>query len=81
MLKDIRCDGSFVAIDKSGEEYTIDIFTEINGVGSFDDPEATSEGLKHLKTRAGYSVNHLEKGKYKIVQTGVVVLSTDPLAP
>ncbi|EBA00431.1 hypothetical protein [Marinobacter sp. ELB17] len=81
MPQDIRLDGTFVAIDSDGREYLIDIHADINDAGTFDNPNATSEGLKHLKTRDGYSVNHLGKGKYEIVQTGIVIESNDPGAP
>lgn len=81
MQKETRHDGSFIAIDDDGDEYIIELFTQINDKGTFDDPYATSEGLKILKTRDGASVNYLSKGKYEIVQTGVVVQSSDPDAP
>lgn len=55
MLKEIRHDGSFIAVDDDGNKYIIDLFTQINDKGTFEDPHATSEGLKTLKTRDGVS--------------------------
>lgn len=81
MLKEIRSDGSFVAVDDDGKKYIINLFTQINDEGTFEEPHATSEGLKILKTSDGGSVNYLDKGRYEIVQTGIVIQSSDPDAP
>lgn len=81
MIRDIRHDGSFIAVGADGDEYMIDIFTEVRDAGSFENPNATIDGMKSLRLRGGGNVNRLDKGKYEIVQTGVVVQSTDPDAP
>ena len=39
------------------------------------------EGMEELKTFEGMAVNRLEKGKYQIVQTGIIVQSDSPDAP
>lgn len=38
------------------------------------------DGLPALRTSDGKTVTPLEKGKYRIVQTGVVLTSSDPKA-
>lgn len=78
MRKETRHDGSFIAADVDGNEYLIDVYIEIVGAGSFENPNATIEGMRTLKTRDGDSVNYLDKGKYQLVQTGVILESSDP---
>lgn len=73
--------GRFIAHDEVGNEYGINKYVEIIDVGSHDNPHATIEGRKQLLTDAGDIVSRLEKGKYKIVQTDIVVRSDDPNAP
>lgn len=41
---------------------------------------SSAEGLPELRTSAGLAVNVLGKGRYEIVQTGVVLESSDPRA-
>lgn len=81
MIKDVRHDGGFIATDDDGNEYVVNIFTNINDAGTFDNPNATSEGLKRLITNEGDDVNYLEKGKYKIVQSNIIIRSNEPDAP
>ncbi|PXX87834.1 hypothetical protein [Halomonas heilongjiangensis] len=81
MFMNVRYDGSFVAHDNEGNQYVINIYTDIIDAGTFEDPNATREGLKRLISENGSNVNHLEREKYQIVQTGVVVRSDDPDAP
>ena len=38
------------------------------------------EGLPRLRTSSGLSLNHRGKGRYEIVQTGMILTSDDPQA-
>ena len=73
--------GQFIATDENGRRYTILIFTNFIKTGTFEDPIMEGEGTKELKTFEGMAVNRLEKGKYQIVQTGIIVQSDSPDAP
>ena len=73
--------GQFIATDEKGRRYTILIYTNIIKAGTFEDPSMEVEGIKELKTFEGMAVNRLEKGKYQIVQSGIIVRSDSPDAP
>ena len=73
--------GQFFATDENGRRYTILIFTNFIKTGTFENPSMEVEGIKELKTFEGMAVNRLEKGKYQIVQTGIIVQSDSPDAP
>jgi len=49
-------------------------------VGHILDPYAVIEGMIELKTESGQSVSVIAKGRYEIVQTGVMLTSDDPNA-
>ena len=73
--------GQFFATDENGRRYTILIYTNVIKAGTFEDPSMEVEGIKELKTFEGMAVNRLEKGKYQIVQSGIIVQSDSPDAP
>jgi hypothetical protein len=73
--------GQFIATDENGRRYTLLIFTNIIKAGTFENPRVGVEGMKELKTFEGMAVNRLEKDKYQIVQTGIIVRSDSPDAP
>ena len=77
----IKKTGSFMAVGDDGRRYIINIYTHFIKAGTFDDPNAVLEGMKEFRTSNGMAVNQIEKGKYKIVQTGVNVTSDDVDAP
>lgn len=72
---------TFTAQSEDGREFTIHQFINFIEAGTMDDPNAVVEGLKRLVTSEGDSVNRIEKGKYEIVQGGIVLTSDDPEAP
>ena len=72
--------GQFIATDEKGRRYTILIYTNIIKAGTFE-TLSKEEGMEELKTFEGMTVNRLEKGKYQIVQTGIIVQSDSPDAP
>jgi hypothetical protein len=73
--------GQFIATDENGRRYTIMIFTNVVKAGTLENPSMKVEGMKELKTFEGMAVNRLEKGKYQIVQTGIILQSDSPDAP
>ena len=73
--------GQFIATDENGRRYTIMIYTNIVSAGTLENPSEGVEGMTELKTFEGMAVNRLEKGRYQIVQTGVIVQSDSPGAP
>ena len=72
---------SFVATDDAGNEYTVDIYTEIIDAGSHDQAGEVLEGIKRLCTEDGMAVNRIKKGIYQVVITGEIIKSDDPDAP
>ena len=76
-----RMIGQFIATDENGRRYTISIFTNLVKAGTLENPSMEVEGMEELKTFEGMAVNRLEKGKYQIAQTGIIVQSDSPDAP
>jgi hypothetical protein len=76
-----RMIGQFIATDENGRRYTILIFTNFIKAGTFENPSMEVEGMEELKTFEGMAVNRLEKGKYQIAQTGIIIQSDSPDAP
>ncbi len=68
--------GLFVAKDDKGTPYVIDECHEL-----IDTPLASADGRRYLKTLSGQIVTRQEKGKYKIVELGIVLHSDDPNCP
>jgi hypothetical protein len=73
--------GQFIATDEKGRRYTILIFTNVTKAGTLENPSMEVEGMEELKTFEGMAVNRLEKGRYQIVQTGIIIQSDSPDAP
>ena len=73
--------GQFIAIDENGRRYTILIFTNVIKAGTLENPNMEEEGETELRTFEGMAVNRLEKGKYQIAQTGIIIQSDSPDAP
>jgi hypothetical protein len=69
--------GRFIAYDDHGRGYEIRYST-----GSLDnDTSEEMGGDAELWTAAGELVEWLQKGKYRIVHTGVLIRSDSPQAP
>ena len=75
-----RMIGQFIATDENGRRYTILIFTNVIKAGTLENPSMEVEGMEELKTFEGMTVNRLEKGKYQIAQTGIIIQSDSPNA-
>jgi len=79
--KTIKQTGQFVATSSDGREFTIYEYTEFIHAGTRGGTKIL-EGMKHLKTADGHSVNRNEKGEYDIPALGGLELtSNDPEAP
>lgn len=73
---------SFIAKDDDEQDHIIDIYIDPIAVGTHDgDPNETIEGIKRLRTRNGEKVIRIDKGKYKNMQTGLLLHSDSPDAP
>jgi hypothetical protein len=81
MPKDIRHKSSFIAIDETGTRHRLDVFVDIVDTGTLNDPNSDMEGLTRIQTPDGGPVNRLEKGRYQVVASGLIVRSDDPAAP
>jgi hypothetical protein len=70
--------GSYDTTDSDGQLYTIHKWVEIIEGSSSEDPNAEKDGMVNFRTATGLNVNCLGNGKFKIVQTGVTLTSSDP---
>jgi hypothetical protein len=70
--------GSFMAYTDGGQPVRLHIYTDFVDVATGANPNAVIPGLKELVTGDGLAVNRLDKGKYEVVATGMVLTSDDP---
>lgn len=73
--------GTFIAKDELGNTYRLHTFVEKIPVTTLRGPYEEIDGMKSILDDNGEPVNFLEKGKYKIVATDVIVTSSDPNCP
>lgn len=76
-------EGSFVARDAEGNEYTIYIYCAQIDVTTGHSPHREyADGMRELRTEDGRAVNRIARGTYEIVgPVAVRVSSDDPAAP
>ncbi len=72
--------GSFKAKSDDGKEVEIFIFQTMSDESVNYGDDTTASALS-LQTRDGKEVNRIDKGVYQIVDTGLVVRSSAPVAP
>ncbi len=72
--------GSFKAKSDDGKEVEIFIFQTMTDESVNYGDDTTASALA-LQTRDGKEVNRIDKGVYQIVETGLVVRSSAPVAP
>src|SRR5258708_39714128 len=72
--------GSFKAKSDDGKEVEIFIFQTMTDESVNYGDDTTASALS-LQTRDGKEVNRIDKGVYQIVETGLVVRSSAPVAP
>ena len=73
-----RCTGSYAAEGNDGRSYSVEAWVNFT---SPDDPTPEVAGFRTLCTSDGQNLNYIQKGRYQIVATGVVLQSDDPDAP
>ncbi|MEE9448853.1 MAG: hypothetical protein V3V72_02290 [Ignavibacteriaceae bacterium] len=69
---------TFKAFSEDGQEFIIHEYTNFIKSGTFENPNRVTPGMKELRTSNGDKVNRLDKGKYEIVSTALVVTSDSP---
>jgi|AGTN01.2.fsa_nt_gi hypothetical protein len=74
-------ESSFQATDDLGNAHTLHVFGSKIYAGHLQDPSATVNGMKQIRTADGGTVNRLEKGRYQVALTGKILHSTAPGAP
>jgi hypothetical protein len=72
---------SFTTIDFRGNSHTLNVFAEIRTTVDHFGNISTSRGRQSIRTQHGLNVGRLEKGKYKVVRTGLLLRSLAPDAP
>lgn len=80
MIRDERHE-TFSAYDDNGDHHLITIVTPIRDVASFDEPDATNEGLPRLVTQNGRHVQHINPKEYKIQATETMLYANESRAP
>jgi hypothetical protein len=68
--------GNFKTQDANGKTYLLYIFATYETLQG-----TTTRGADELRTANGQRVTRLERGKYQIVETGVLLESDDASAP
>ncbi len=71
----------FPATADDGTPHVLYVYQDFLDAGTRGDPSAQVPGLKRIVTDVGLSVNRVDKGKYKVDQTGAVLTSSDANAP
>lgn len=71
----------FTAVDGQGNKYRLLVYQQNVRAGTRGEPSTVIPGQKRIVTEDGKSVNRLKKGEYEIVETHVVLRSSDPDAP
>ena len=79
-----RQEGSFVATDAGGNEYTVFMYRDMIDTTNMHSRTRTQvpAALGELKTSDGRHVNRIDKGSYEIVGRPMIPISSDdPNAP
>ena len=74
-----RNEGSFVATDSEGNEYTITIYREMidTTTNSSKVRTQTPAAIATLRTSDGRYVNYIRKGSYEIVDSSMISITSD----
>jgi len=80
--KRVEHTGTFAAAGNDGQQYTIYEFTEIVAVPTTGNPGGERPGIRSLQLSTGEPVNRMDKGKYEIMSSvNIPITSDDPNAP
>jgi hypothetical protein len=74
-----RCTGRFRATGDDGRTYTVEVWTEFRAAR--EEPSGEVEGVQSLLASPGLNLKRLDKGRYQIIATGVILRCTDPDTP
>ena len=72
---------SFIAKNKDGDCYQINIFGEIRDSSTMNNPFGNTLGNMELRLEDGTAVNIVGKNRYTIYDSGIELTSDDPDAP
>jgi hypothetical protein len=75
-----RRTGNFTTRDEAGMAVSVQVWTDLHGVGDSESPGGVIGGGKELVTDDGLAVTRLGKGRYWIFHTGDILTSDDPEA-
>ena len=79
--RDLQCIGSFKAYTQDGKPHIIEVWTHFAAVHDRD-RQRVSPSLLVLTTNAGYGVDRIDQGEYRLSDHPEISLSTDdPNAP
>jgi hypothetical protein len=71
----------FEAREENGTIHRLRVYQKLVDAGTQANPHAVVPGLKRIVTEKGETVNRLQKGKYQVVLTGILLYSDSPEAP
>jgi hypothetical protein len=71
----------FEVVGTDGQTHTLLMFTEYTDTTTHDRGPSEIPTLSELRTSDGRPVTYLGKGRYKMVQTGMLLHSDSPDAP
>jgi hypothetical protein len=74
--------GSFPAVrEDNGQTVTLHVYQTVVDAGTRRSPGATVRGQRSIRTDDGATVNRLEKGRYEIAESGLLLRSDAEDAP
>ncbi len=76
-----ECISTFEAKDQGGRAQVLRVYAPAISAGTRGNPNATTQGLKEIRTADGRSVNRIAKGHYAILFPPMDLFSDDPDAP
>jgi hypothetical protein len=81
MVQRVEHTGRFTAVDANGTQHIVEAFTDIISAATLTNPNAETRGQQWYETTSGQAVHRLAKGKYQVVETGLLLESDDASAP
>jgi hypothetical protein len=76
-----RCTGSYSTEADDGRAYAVEAWANFTSPGRSNNPTPEVAGFRTLCTSDGRNLNYIQKGRYQIAATGVVLQYDDPDAP
>jgi hypothetical protein len=69
------------AQDENGDVHTLLVYQNEIGIPTRGNPNAVAPGMKRIVTENGETVARIAKGRYRIVQSNIELVSDSPDAP